>query len=121
MKYLIINASPNTKGGTAKFVSAFTDAASKLGEVQILNLHDDPPRCSRGPTVNEGPLSTYQQAVLDCDALFIASPTYWFSAPAILKAFIEELDEIDTRLYTRPRALGIAVYAPQGGELGVAG
>lgn len=120
VKYVVINASPSREGGTAKFVSAFGGAAANHGEVTVFNLHDEPPRYSRGSVRRETGLSRYQQAVIDCDALFIATPTYWFNAPAILKAFIEELDEIDLQLYERPRALGIAVYAPQGGELGVA-
>lgn len=120
MKFLVINASPNKEGGTAKFVGAFKEAAQKLGDVTILNLHDNPPRYAHSEKQNDGEPTLYQKAVMDTDALFIATPTYWFNTPAILKAFLEELDEIDTKLYARPRALGMGIFAPQGGELGVA-
>ncbi len=120
MKYLVINASPNKDGGTAKFVTAFTEAADLLGDVRVMNLHDSPPHFSKGAKSRDSDFTDYQQAALDCDALFIATPTYWFNVPAILKAFIEEIDEVDKMFYTRPRVLGVAIYAPQGGELGVA-
>ena len=120
MKYLVLNASPNQDGGTAKFVKAFREAAEKHGEVRVMNLHENPPRFSKGATTRDSNFTEYQQEALDCDALFIATPTYWFNVPAILKAFLEEIDEVDEKFYTRPRVLGIAVYAPQGGELGVA-
>lgn len=120
MKFLVINASPNKEGGTAKFVRAFTDAAQKIGETRVMNLHDGPPRFSKGAVSRTSDFTEYQKATLDCDALFIATPTYWFNVPAVLKAFLEEIDEIDKLIYEKPRALGIAVYAPQGGELGAA-
>ncbi|MBI5645052.1 NAD(P)H-dependent oxidoreductase [Candidatus Kaiserbacteria bacterium] len=120
MKYLVINASPHENGGTSKFVHAFTEAAKKVGEVKVLNLHDSPPAYSRGDNAPSMIETMYQREVLACDALFIATPTYWFNTPSILKAFVEEIDGIESMLWQRARALGIAVYAPQGGELGVA-
>ena|SRR3989344_9051614 len=120
MKFLIINASPNSEGGTAKFCDAFLTAAQKVGEVKQLNLHDDPPPFCKGSLPKPEILSTYQREVLECDALFIATPTYWFNVPSILKAFIENLDPIELDLWKRPRTLGIAIYSPEGGELGPA-
>jgi multimeric flavodoxin WrbA len=120
MRFLVINASPNKAGKTSRFVDAFTEAAQKTGEVQVLHLHDNPPHYSRGELTAQRNPTVYQKAAIDCDGLFIATPTYWFNVPAILKSFIEELDGVDTELYARPRALGVAVYAPQGGELGTA-
>ena len=120
MQFLIINASPSNQGGTAKFCSAFWDAAQKVGAAKRLNLHDDPPAFCKGSTSRPEALSVYQREVLACDALFIATPTYWFNVPSILKAFIEDLDPIESDLWQRPRTLGVAVYAPEGGELGPA-
>ena len=120
MNFLIINASPNPDGQTAQFCKVFVEASKKIGETTQLNLHDDPPPFCKGLAPKPEQLSIYQKAVLDCDALFIATPTYWFNVPSILKAFIENLDQIETDLWKRPRALGIAIYAPEGGELGPA-
>jgi multimeric flavodoxin WrbA len=118
MKFLVINASPHKNGGTQKFVDAFVDAAHKVGDVTQLNLHDSPPPFSNGDFVRPDVLNMYQQEVLVCDALFIATPSYWFNIPSILKAFIENLTPIESDLWQRPRTLGVAVYAPEGGELG---
>jgi multimeric flavodoxin WrbA len=120
MKFLVINASPHKDGGTQRFVDAFCDAADKVESVTKLNLHDNPPSFCKGGFVRPDVLDTYQQAVLACDALFIATPTYWFNVPSILKAFIENLTPIESDLWQRPRTLGVAVYAPEGGELGCA-
>jgi multimeric flavodoxin WrbA len=120
MKLLIINASPNADGQTAKLCKIFKDSAEKIGEVKQLNLHDNPPPFSKGLLPKPEVLSVYQQAVLECDAMFIATPTYWFNVPAILKAFIEDLDPIESDLSHKTRALGVAINAPQGGELGAA-
>jgi multimeric flavodoxin WrbA len=120
MKFLIINASPNENGVTVKFCDAFTKAAEKVGEVKRLNLHDDPPPFCRGILPRPRTLGLYQREVLDCDALFVATPTYWFNVPSILKAFIEELDPIEEDLWEKRRAFGAAIHAPEGGELGPA-
>lgn len=120
MKFLIINASPNAHGMTVKFCDAFEDAAKNAGETKRLNLHDDPPAFCRGVLPKPKTLSVYQREVLACDCLFVATPTYWFNAPSILKAFIEDLDPIETELWEKPRTLGVAIYAPEGGELGPA-
>jgi multimeric flavodoxin WrbA len=118
MKFLVINASPNKEGATSKFVKEFLNAAEKIGEVEVLHLHDDPPRFSDGNLNRPETMNKYQRKVMDCDALFIATPTYWFNVPAILKAFIENLTTIEEDLWKRPRILGVAIYAPQGGEQG---
>ncbi len=122
MQFLIINASPHKNGNTARFVDAFKKAAESVGEVAELQLHDTPPPFSRGvyPSLRPDILSEYQKEILACDALFIATPTYWFNVPSILKALLESLDEIETELFQRTRVFGVAIYAPEGGEFGVA-
>lgn len=120
MKFLIIHASPHQDGGTARLAKAFRDAAERVGTVRQFNLHDDPPPFSTGNMDRPEKLSAYQQAVLDCDALFIATPTYWFNVPSVLKAFIENIDGIEEDLWKLPKILGIGIYAPEGGELGPA-
>ncbi|TSC56250.1 MAG: hypothetical protein G01um101418_145 [Parcubacteria group bacterium Gr01-1014_18] len=121
MKFLIINASPNKRGMTSKFCRTFAKAAKKVGEVKQFDLHDAPPSFCKGSKPRPKKLSLYQKETLDCDALFIGTPPYWFSAPSILKAYIEDLDPIENDLWKRPRPLGMCIYAPEGGELGVAG
>ena len=120
MKYLVINASPEKTGMTSKLCGRFVETAKKEGEVKELALHDEPPEYCKGTSPKPKNLSIYQEAVLECDALFIATPTYWFNMPSILKAFIESLDQIELDLWRRPRTLGLVVYAPEGGEFGTA-
>ena len=120
MKFLSINSSPNLDGKTSNFCKLFKESAEKLGEVTQFNLYDDPPPFSEGSLLRPEVLNEYQKEVLDCDALFIATPTYWFNVPSILKAFIENLAPIEADLDQKTRALGVAIYAPQGGELGAA-
>src|SRR5260221_8250609 len=64
-------------------------------------------------------MARLRNLVLDCDGMFIATPTYWYNAPATLKAFIEQLTPIEKKLWKRERKLALAVYSPEGGELGV--
>ncbi len=64
-------------------------------------------------------LKQLRTQVLDCDGMFIATPTHWFSAPGRLKALIDHLTPIEAKLWKRERLLGLAIYAPEGGELGV--
>jgi NAD(P)H-dependent FMN reductase len=115
---LVVNASPHGQSVTTKFCKIFEKGFGAEYTNQ-LNLHDAPPRFSDGSYATDTPL---QKQVLDVDVLFIATPTYWFNVPAILKAFIDELSGIDTKkLWAVDRYVVVAVHAPQGGEIGAVG
>jgi multimeric flavodoxin WrbA len=117
-KALIVNASPFRESVTAKFCKTF-EKGFGADYTKQLNLHDAPPRYSEGTYTSDSPL---QKQVLDVDVVFIATPTYWFNVPAILKAFLDDLSGIDTEeLWAIDRYVVVAVHAPEGGELGAIG
>jgi NAD(P)H-dependent FMN reductase len=118
--YLTINASPHRRSRTERFCRMFEDhlVGPSFDRIDLFDLklpHSD-------GTYDQKPSQTVQRLrdnVLRCDGMFIASPTYWFNAPVPLKAFLEQLAPIDSRLWRRERLLGLAVHAPEGGELGL--
>jgi multimeric flavodoxin WrbA len=111
MKCLTINASPHNNSVTERFCKTFEEIMPS----QRINLHDDPPPICRG-RYKKG--SKWQKAVLDADMLFIATPTYWYNIPSILKAFLDDITAVDSQLWQDERYLYIAVHAPEGGEIG---
>jgi multimeric flavodoxin WrbA len=114
-KALLVNASPFGQSVTTRFCKTFEKGFGAAYTKQ-LNLHDAPPRYSAGIYITGTPL---QRQVLDPDVVFIATPTYWFNVPAILKSFIEDLSGIDTKeLWAIDRYVVVAVHAPEGGEIG---
>jgi multimeric flavodoxin WrbA len=118
--YLTINGSPHPRSRTERYCKLFEDHLDgpTFSRIDLFDLklpHSD-------GTYREDGSRTVQrlrQWVLDCDGMFISSPTYWFNVPAPLKSFMEQLAPIDRKLWRRERLLGLAVHAPEGGELGV--
>lgn len=116
--FLIINASPHNTSVCQNFCNIFKKRCEELGIKTIeVNLHNIKlPFCDG--TFDEVSLEIQKQT-LESDGIFIASPTYWYNAPSVLKAYIECLSNIEDELYKRARPLCLAVHAPEGGELGV--
>jgi NAD(P)H-dependent FMN reductase len=118
--YLVINASHFSDSKTERFCRLFERNLEGVSSSRIDLRRKDIPfadgtyRLPRSKVVTQ-----LRQQVLDCDGMFIATPTHWFSAPARLKTIIDHLTPIEGRLWRRERLLGLAVYAPEGGELGV--
>jgi NAD(P)H-dependent FMN reductase len=115
----VINAS--------SFVGSITDKHCKLfidnldgPEYSRIDLRDEriPIHNGHWDETPNATLRALRKRVLDCDGMFIATPVHWFNVPSVLKAFIDHLTPIESKLWKRERLLGIAVYAPEGGELG---
>ena len=118
MNVLVVNASPHKNSKTERFCKLFEKYLSV--PYKQINLCDYNIPFSDGTYKKiDGDMEELRKLVLECDGLFIASPTYWYNVPSILKAFIEQLTCIDSKLWQRERMLAIAVHAPHGGELGV--
>jgi NAD(P)H-dependent FMN reductase len=112
---LIVNASPHKPSVTSRFCDVFAEGFG-AGYTTWLDLHAQPPPHSDGTYERDG--TPWQQAVLATDVLFVATPTYWFNIPSILKAFLDDLTAIEEQLWEAERFAVIAVHAPQGGEIG---
>jgi multimeric flavodoxin WrbA len=121
MKLLAINSSPKPHGTTASLLSIFEKEASKVAEVERVNLYDHPlPFVTGELDLPIQELNPLQQKMVDCDGFVIATPTYWFSAPAILKNFIENLTLLEENGWLlEGKVAGFIVYAPDGGEISV--
>jgi NAD(P)H-dependent FMN reductase len=112
---LVVNSSPHEPSITTRFCDIFTDNFGPR-YTRRLDLHKEPPPYSNGTYDNDN--TKWQKHVIDADVLFIATPTYWFNIPSILKAFIEDLAAIDEILWEGDRYAVIAIHAPEGGEIG---
>jgi hypothetical protein len=118
---LIINASPKEKySKTARLWRHFEKSLKRQCPREHIDLRDCKIPFADGKfTRTPGKMEKLRQLVLDCDGMFIATPTYWYNVPAMLKAFIEQLSPDDVKLSRKQRKLALAVYSPEGGELGV--
>jgi len=118
--YLVINASHFANSNTERFCRLFEQNLEAVSSLRIeLRKKNIPFADGTYRLPRDKVLEQLRQQVLDCDGMFIATPTHWFSAPGRLKAFIDHLTPIEAKLWKRERLLGLAVYAPEGGELGV--
>lgn len=120
--YLVINASQFADSKTERFCRLFEQNLDleRVSWSRIdLRRRDIPIADGTYRPTRDKVVTQLRQQILACDGMFIASPTHWFSAPARLKAVIDHLTPIEAKLWRRERLLGLAVYAPEGGELGV--
>jgi len=91
-KILVLTGSPNREGNSSKMADAFIRGAERAGhsvtkfETAFQNM--------RGFTAAAEPddFSKLTPLLNDSDVVAIATPLYWFSFPAQLKAVIDQLD-----------------------------
>lgn len=124
MKILAINSSPKPDGKTASFLQTFIDAAKDQGmEVNKVNLYEEEiPHHSGELDKPLKELSKLQKKFVEADGFVIATPTYWFNVPGVLKNFIDHLTILEENGWqAEGKVAGIICYAPEGGELGVLG
>lgn len=95
MKVYAIFANDNTKGTTQKLFNQATDTLTALGHtIDVLNLYD---------RKSEIPFFYHDRALmeshpfylenkkrfLEADAILLVFPLYWYSVPAIMKAWLD--------------------------------
>lgn len=91
-KILVLTGSPNREGNTNKMADAFIRGAEQAGhsavkfETAFKNL--------RGFTASaeKDDFGELEPLLNDSDVLVIATPLYWFSFPAQIKAAIDQFD-----------------------------
>lgn len=101
MKILVLTGSPRRGGNSDIMASAFCAAAKERGAEVVrfdtafmrLEMCRACDRCfsGQGACIFDDDFNAIWEALLDADALVIASPVYWYSFPAQLKAAIDKL------------------------------
>jgi multimeric flavodoxin WrbA len=121
IKLLAINCSPRLNGTTSSLLDLFIEEAKKQAKVEKINLHEHPlPFVTGEMELPIKELHYLQQKMVEADGFVIATPTYWFSAPAILKNFIEHLTILEENGWMlEGKVAGFIVYAPEAGEASV--
>ncbi len=122
IKILAINSSPKSDGHTARFLEHFEKAAKQLNaEVTHMDLyHEKIPFFSGILGKKLKRMSHVQKAMVETDGFIIATPTYWFNEPGVLKNFIDNLTPLEENGFKlEGKVGGFIVYSPEGGEIGV--
>ena len=97
MRVLVLNAHPDEGSLCDAIATAYADGARAGGHeirvVALRDLHID--LVLRGGYQNEKPLepeiAQQQEHIRWCEHLVIVSPNWWWSAPALLKGFIDRI------------------------------
>lgn len=96
MKVVILYGSPRKNGTTARLVEAFCSSLPESADVRLFSAYElliDPCRscgmCSEKWDCPYDDMDTLLEAMLECDLLVIASPVYYLTFPAPLKAIID--------------------------------
>jgi multimeric flavodoxin WrbA len=112
LRVLGVNASARTDGFTAELLDEVLEAARRKGaETERLDLVKHPfPLCagnysldpaSCGPeTCVQGPWDGFgrvAERILNADAVVFATPVYWFSASARMKALLERMTSMENQ------------------------
>lgn len=121
LKFLIINGSPKKDGHTSSLTRSFIEAAEKYGVCEQVFLYEE----ELQPVTGELNLplekpSYLQEKILDSDVFIIATPTYWFNLPAVVKNFIDHLTILeDNNFMLEGKVAGCIAYSPEGGSVNV--
>lgn len=118
MKLIAINASPKPDGQTAKLLNLFVDRAKVLQtEIKLIQLYKEKIEPFSGELKKKTPITPIQKDLIEADGFVIATPTYWFNTPGILKNFIDNLTPLEENGFKlEGKVAGFIVYAPEGGE-----
>ncbi|MEK9180323.1 MAG: NAD(P)H-dependent oxidoreductase [Patescibacteria group bacterium] len=124
IKILAISASPKKNGRTGGLLQKFIAAAKRNGaKVDRLDLYQLKPKIGNVSgklgTIMKKP-NGWQKKILDADGIVVATPTYWFNEPGILKNFIDRLTIFEeSGFLLEGKVAGFIVYSPSGGETNV--
>ena len=122
IKILAINSSPKRSGKTAKFLDLYIKSAEKLGaKVTRVDLYKEKLPFFSGILGKKlHKRSHIQKLAADADGIVIATPTYWFNEPAVLKNLLDNLTPLEENGFQlEGKVAGFIVYSPQGGESAV--
>ncbi|WP_339387926.1 NAD(P)H-dependent oxidoreductase [Vibrio caribbeanicus] len=105
MKSLVIFSSANPKGNTAKLIEHL---ATNI-DLEIINLD----QCKISPYRYDNQYEAddfYRifEKILESDNLIFASPTYWYSVTAPMKAFFDRMTELTDKAELKPKARALA-------------
>lgn len=90
-RILVITGSPNREGNSAKMANAFIRGAEQAGHE--VTMFEAAYRDMRGFTAGEpDDFRELAPLLVAADAVVLATPLYWYSFPAQLKAVIDQLD-----------------------------
>ncbi len=119
MRLLAIDGAPRPTGYTRElfelFVAGAAEAGAEVDEVHLSRLDVRPCRgcyacwhaASPGRCVQRDDMTALLDRFLSCDALLLATPVYYYSFSALLKAFVERLLPTTEPGIARGRATGI--------------
>jgi multimeric flavodoxin WrbA len=116
VKVLGINGSPRPYGNSFQALKLALRAAELEGaEVELVNLYeyeikpclgcvsDDIKACVYPCPINDDMVKLYPK-VIECDALIISSPIYWFGVSGLLKNFLDRLTVLENMIYIDGRS-----------------
>jgi multimeric flavodoxin WrbA len=116
VKVLGINGSPRPYGNSFQALKLALRAAELEGaEVELVNLYeyeikpclgcvsDDIKACVYPCPINDDMVKLYPK-VIECDALIISSPIYWFGVSGLLKNFLDRLTVLENMIYVDGRS-----------------
>jgi len=99
VKVLGFNASPRKGGNTEALLQAvLKGAASKGAETRIVNLREirvkgclgcDACKTDLGQCIQKDDVSPLLREMMECDAIVLGTPVYWFHVSSQMKAFID--------------------------------
>ncbi len=118
VKILLINASPKKTGTTALFLKVFEKAAKQEDiNTKRIDLIDNKVETFNGKLNQKiRKFHPYLKLILEYDGFVIATPTYWFSLPGVLKNFIDNLTPFEENNWMlEGKVAGCIVYSPEGG------
>ncbi len=122
IKILAINSSHKAEGHTGKLLDLFINEAKGLGiEISQINLNREHIHPFSGILGNKlKHKSKLQREMIEADGFVIATPTYWFDEPGVLKDFIDSLTPLEENGFLlEGKVAGFIVYSPEGGETSV--
>lgn len=119
IKIVTIGCSPKETGHTASLLKLFTETAitsgAKIERFDLYEEHIKPFSGELGKKIKK--LDHIQRALIESDGFVIATPTYWFNEPGILKNFVDNLTPLEENGFLlEGKVAGILVYSPEGGE-----
>jgi multimeric flavodoxin WrbA len=121
IRILCVSASPVPDGHTEQLLGIFASKAFSLGaEVEPIRLVDNPPPTVSGKQEQWKPDPFWADKITGVDAIVVATPTYWFNAPGILKDWIDNLTPLTYESKLDGLLGGVIVYGPEGGSFNVA-